>query len=223
MELPVNDDFEISHPGLSETLNQKRVPDVKTVYETALNIKPQIKNAAAGKEIAALDEKIAKAGYLPTLSASAGIGTNYNSLGTDTYFTQINDGISPSAGLSLSIPVYQRKQVKTNVAVAKIGYQDAGLSELNTRNELRKSIEQACLDVASAQTEYEASLESYNATLESSRLSDEKFSQGMINSIDYLVSKTSLIVAESSFLQSKYNLIFSYKVLDFYSGIPLTL
>jgi len=223
MELPVNDDFEISHPDLSETLNQNRVPDVKTVYEAALNIKPQIKNAAVSKEIAALGEKIAKAGYFPVLSASAGIGSNYNSIGTDTYFTQVNDGISPSAGLSLSIPIYQRSQVKTNVAVARIGYQDAELSELNTRNELRKSIEQACLDVASAQTEYEASLESYIATLESSRLSDEKFSQGMINSIDYLVSKTTLIVAESSLLQSKFNLIFSYKVLDFYSGIPLTL
>ena len=223
MELPVTDDFEISHPDLSETLNQKRAPDVRTVYEAAISIKPQIKNAAVSKEIAALDEKIAKAGYFPALSASAGIGSNYNSIGSDAYFTQINDGISPSAGLSLSIPIYQRSQVKTNVAVARIGYQDAELSELNTRNELRKSIEQACLDVASAQTEYEASLESYNATLESSRLSDEKFSQGMINSIDYLVSKTTLIVAESSLLQSKFNLIFSYKVLDFYSGIPLTL
>jgi outer membrane protein len=223
MELPVTDDFGISHPDLSESLNQNRIPDVKAVYETALQIKPQIKNAEVNKDIAALDEKIAKAGYYPVLSASTGIGSNFSSLGTDPYFTQINDGISPSAGLSLSIPIYQRKQVKTNVASAQIGYQDAELSEINTRNELRKNIEQACLDVTSAQTEYEASQESYNATLESSRLSDEKFSQGMINSIDYLVSKTNLIVAESQFLQSKYNLIFSYKVLDFYSGIPLTL
>jgi outer membrane protein len=59
--------------------------------------------------------------------------------------------------------------------------------------------------------------------LESSALSDEKFKQGIINSVDYLVSKTNLIVAESELLQSKYNLIFSYKTLDFYMGIPLSL
>jgi len=223
MELPVTSDFEISHPNLSGSLNQKRTPDVKAVYEAALAIKPQVKNAEVNKEIAALDEKIAKAGYYPSLSASAGIGSGYSSRGTDPYFDQLNEGISPSAGLSLSIPIYQKKQVKTSVAAAKIGYQDAELTEINTKNELRKNIEQACQDVTSAQIEYEASLESYNATLESSRLSDEKFSQGMINSIDYLVSKTNLIVAESKLLQSKYNLIFSYKVLDFYSGIPLTL
>jgi len=223
MELPVTDSFNISHPDLSGSLNQNRLPDVSSVYETSLAIKPQIKNASVNKEIAALDEKIARAGFYPTLSASTGIGSAYSSRTDDAYFSQINDGINPSLGFSLAIPIYQKKQAKTNVAVAKLGYQDAELSEINTMNKLRKNIEQACQDVISAQTEYEASLESFNSTLESSRLSDEKFIQGMINSVDYMVSKTNLIVAESRLLQSKFNLIFSYKVLDFYSGIPLTI
>jgi outer membrane protein len=223
MELPVSDDFNIAHPDLQGMINQNRIPDVKNVYETALLIKPQIKNASVNKEIAALDEKIAKAGYFPSLSASAGLGTSYSSQFTDPYFDQINNGISPSMGLSLSIPIYQKKQIKTNVAVAQIGYQDAELTEINTKNELRKSIEQACLDVSSAQVEYEANLENYEATGESAELSDEKFRQGIINSVDYLVSKTNLIVTESRLLQSRFNLIYSYKVLDFYAGIPLSL
>ncbi len=223
MELPVSDDFEIAFPDPEDLVNQNRKPDVAEVYMTALGIKPQVKNAEINKEIAALDEKIARAGNYPVLSASAGAGTSYSSMMTDPYFDQINNGITPSLGLSLSIPIYQRKQVRTSVAVAQLGYQDAGLSELNTRNELRKSIEQACLDVVSAQADYEASVENYQATSESAALSDEKFRQGIINSVDYLVSKTNLILAESNLLQSKYNMIFSYKVLDFYSGIPLTL
>jgi outer membrane protein len=133
------------------------------------------------------------------------------------------NGISPGAGFSLSVPIFQKKQVKTSVAVAKLGYNDAELSEIDTKNQLRKNIEQACLDVTSAQIEYEASIEKYNATEESAALSEEKFKQGIINSVDYLVSKTNLIVAESQLLQSKYNLIFSYKILDFYMGIPLSL
>jgi outer membrane protein len=223
MELPVSDDFNIAHPDLQEIINQNRIPDVKSVYEAALAIKPQIKNAAVNKEIAAIDKKIAKAGYFPTLSASAGLGTSYSNQFIDPYFDQINNGISPSLGLSLSIPIYQKKQIKTNVAVARIGYQDAELTEINTKNELRKNIEQACLDVRSAQVEYEANLENFQATSESAALSDEKFRQGIINSVDYLVSKTNLIVAESKLLQSRFNLIFSYRVLDFYSGIPLSL
>jgi outer membrane protein len=223
MELPVTSDFNIAHPDLGENLNQNRITDVKSVYETSLTIKPQIKYASVNKEIAAIDEKIAKAGYYPTLSASAGISSAFTSQATDPYFDQINNGIHPSAGFSLSIPIYQKKQVKTNIAVAKIGYEDAILTETDTKNQLRKNIEQACLDVTSAQIEYRASLEKFQATLDASSLSDEKFKQGIINSVDYLVSKTNLIVSESQLLQSKYNLIFSYKVLDFYKGIPLSL
>jgi outer membrane protein len=199
------------------------VTNVKTVYETSLSIKPQIKNATINRDIAAIDEKIARAGYYPVLSASGGISSSFSNQAEDPYFDQINNGIRPSAGLSLSIPIYQKKQVKTNIAVAKIGYENAILTETDTKNQLRKNIEQACLDVTSAQIEYEASLEKYQATHEASSLSDEKFKQGIINSVDYLVSKTNLLVSESQLLQSKYNLIFSYKLLDFYTGIPLTL
>ncbi len=223
MELPVTDNFAIAHPNLEESLNQDRTPEVQKVFATALSIKPQIKNAAINKEIAALDEKIARAGYYPSLSASAGASTRFSGNSDGGYFDQLDYGLSPSVGFSLSIPIYQKKQVKTSVELAKIGYQNAELSETDTRNQLRKSIEQACQDVTSAQIQYEASQESYQATKESSALSDEKFTQGIINSVDYLVSKTNLIVAESQLLQSKYNLIFCYKILDFYLGIPLSL
>jgi len=223
MELPVQAKFNISHPDMQAELNQGRLPDVKEVFETALTIKPQVKNAAINKEIASLDEKIAKASYFPVLSASAGLSSSYSSKATGAYFNQLDNGFSPAAGFSLSVPIFQKKQAKTSVAVAKIGYTDAELSETDTKNQLRKNIEQACLNVTSAQIEYEASVEKFIATQESTALSDEKFVQGMINSIDYLVSKTNLIVAESQLLQSKYNLIFSYKILDFYMGIPLSL
>lgn len=223
MELPVTTDFSISHSDIDNFVNQNRTPDVGKIFETALSIKPQIKSAGLNKEIAGLDEEIARASYYPVLSASAGLNSSYSSQMNGDYFSQIDDGIRPSIGFSLSIPIYQRKQARTNVEVAKLGYSNAELDDINTRNQLRKDIEQACQDVISAQTEYEASLQSYNATLESSTLSDEKFSQGIINSVDYLVSKTNLIVAESKVLQSKYNLIFSYKVLDFYIGVPLAI
>jgi outer membrane protein len=223
LEIPVGTPFSIAHPALNNLLDLQKNPDVKKVFETALAIKPQIKGAAVNKQIAALDEKIAKGSYFPTLSASAGISTGYSSKYASSYATQLSDGLYPTAGLSLSVPIYQKNQVKNNIKVAKIGYRDAELSEIDTKNQLRKNIEQACLDVTSAQVKYTASLENYNSTLESAQLSEEKFNQGIINSVDYLVAKTNLIVAESSFLQSKYNLIFSIKILDFYEGIPLSL
>jgi len=79
MELPVGGNFNIAHPDLLASLNQGRAPDVKAVYETSLSIKPQVKNAKINKEVALLDEKIAKASYFPVLSASAGLSSGYSS------------------------------------------------------------------------------------------------------------------------------------------------
>jgi len=94
---------------------------------------------------------------------------------------------------------------------------------VNTKNQLRKEIEQACVDVISAQEQYNASLELQQSAKESYDVTDEKFKVGLLNSVDFLVQKTNLITSESKLLQSKYNLIFTLKVLDYYKGIPLTL
>ena len=61
------------------------------------------------------------------------------------------------------------------------------------------------------------------STQESYDVTNEKFNVGLLNSVDFLVQKTNLITSESKLLQSKYNLIFTLKVLDYYKGIPLTL
>jgi len=51
----------------------------------------------------------------------------------------------------------------------------------------------------------------------------EKYELGLLNSVDFLFEKTNLIQSESQLLQSKYALIFAWKVVDFYKGIPISL
>ncbi len=224
MELPVDPNFAISSPDLESLLVEFAQPDAQEIYNLALGIKPEIKNIELTKESTALNVKIAKADYMPSISANAGLSTGYSSLNTGSgYSTQLSDKVNPSVGLTLSIPIFQKKQVKTNVGIATIAVSNAELDVVNTKNQLRKEIEQACVNVASAKSQYTASLEQNQSSKESYDVTNEKFKVGLLNSVDFLVQKTSLITSESKLLQSKFNLIFSYKVLDFYKGVPLTL
>ncbi len=224
MELPVDPNFKISSPNLDSLLVQHNQPNGQEIYNLALGIKPQIKNAEITRQSASLNVKIAKADALPNLSMDAGLSTSYSSLTTESgYSSQLKNKVNPAIGLSLAIPIFQKNQVKTNVQIATIAVSDAELDEINTKNQLRKEIEQACVDVVSAQTKYAASLEENQAAKESYEVSTEKFKQGLMNSVDYLFEKTNLITSESKLLQSKFKQIFSYKVLDFYKGVPLTL
>ena len=223
MELPQTDDFSIEHPNLDNSINQKRVPDPKEEYNISLGIKPEVKNAELNKKSSQISVELARASYFPNLSMNAGMSSIYSGGQNGSSFGyQLKNNISPSIGLTASIPIYLNRQVKTNVEIAKMNTTNAELDELNIKNQLRKAIEQACLDVTSSQIEYEASAQQYQAAKESFDVASEKFFQGIMNSVDYLIQKTSFISAESTFLQSKYKLIFSYKVLDFYTGQPLS-
>jgi outer membrane protein len=224
MELPVEPNFAISSPDLKSLLSEFVQPDAQEIYNLALGIKPEIKNIELTKESTVLNVKIAKADYMPTISMNAGLSTGYSSLNSGSgYTTQLNDKINPTVGMTLSIPIFQKKQVKTNVGIANIAVSNAELDVINTKNQLRKEIEQACVNVASAKSQYSASLEQQQSSQESYDVTNEKFKVGLLNSVDFLVQKTNLITSESKLLQSKFNLIFSYKVLDFYKGVPLTL
>jgi outer membrane protein len=223
MEYPIASDFRIEHPNLDSLINQKRTPDPVEIYQTALAIKPEVKNAELTRKSSEISIDLAKSSYYPNISMTAGVSTSYVSSQKDSYSgSQLTNNISPTIGLSASIPIYSNREAKTNVAVAKLNTNTAELNEFNTKDVLRKEIEQACQDVISSQIEYEASAEAYNAVKESYDVASEKYFQGIMNSVDFLIQKTSFITAESSLLQAKYRLIFSYKVLDFYTGLPLT-
>jgi outer membrane protein len=224
MELTEPGDFAIEHPNLDSLINQKRIPDPKEVYQIALGVKPEVKNAELNKQSTRIGIDIAKSGFFPNVSASAGVSTLYSSgsISGSSFGYQFKNNISPTLGLSASIPIYLNKQVRTNVAIAKKNTDNAELNEYNVKNQLRKAIEQSCQDVTSSQIEYESSVEAYNAVKESFDVASEKYFQGLMNSVDFLIQKTTYIATESALLQSKYRLIFSYKVLDYYTGLPLS-
>lgn len=220
MEYPVDESFEIAKPDIDSIINVSPVADAVSVYEEALQVKPQIKSAEINRESAGVDLELAKGGFYPTVSLNAGLSTGFTQAAE--MGSQLKSGFSPSIGLSMSIPVFRNNQNKSSVARARYGITTAELDELNTKNQLRKEVEQAVLDAQSAGISYEAAVNQYEASLETYNVSEEKFKLGAMNSVDFLIQKTNLTSAESNLLQAKYELVYSSKIIDFYRGIPLT-
>jgi len=220
MEYPVDESFEITRPDIDAIISTAPAADAVSVYQEALEIKPQIKIASINRENASIDLEIARAGFLPSLSLSAGMSTGFTKAAE--MGAQLKSGFSPSLGLSASVPIFRNNQNKTAVSRAKYGITSAELDELNTRNQLRKEVEQAVLDAESALISYQAALNRYDSSVESYNVSEEKFKLGAMNSVDFLIQKTNLTAAESNLLQAKYELVYSHKIIDFYRGVELT-
>jgi len=224
MEMPVNDDFKIESPDLESLISRQVATEVFPIYQHALTIMPQIMQSELNLASASLDEKIAKAERWPTLSLGAGISSGWNNQTLSTsYFNQLNNEFNPYIGLSLYIPVFQKYTVRSAVKLARINVLTSQLDAQETKNNLRKQIEQASVDVLTAQSQYSASSGKYEAAIESYKVATEKFATGMLSSADYLIEKNNQITAENDLLQAKFTLLFSYKTLDYYKGIPVSL
>lgn len=224
MNMPVSDNFSIQHPDIENIINKKIETNPETVYNVALGIQPSIQTANLNVKSAEIEIDLAKSGALPSLMLNGDIETGYSSnISNINFGEQFSNSISPYVGFSLSIPIYQRKQVKTQVKSAQIQVSNAQLELTDMKNNLRKYIEQACTDVQTAQSNYLALQEQLEAEQESYDVASEMFSQGIVNSVDFLLSKNNLIIAENKFTQAKYNLILQNKIVEYYLGKPIEL
>ena len=210
-------------PEIDENDILSPLPDKETVYQAALGIRPEIQAGELNVEASELGIRIAKSGYIPSLSVSAGIGTSHTS-GTDFTFTeQIRDGWNNSIGLTLNVPILSNRQTRSAVEKARLQLQTSELDLKESRKELYKTIESLWLNAWSSQLQYTAATERLRSTQASYDLVSEQFNFGMKNTVELLTEKNNLLSAEQEVLQAKYMAVLNLQLLKFYSGEEIML
>lgn len=134
---------------------------------------------------------------------------------------QLQDNVFKSISLSLSIPLFNGLQNRTNVQRAAINREIADITQQETKNALRQTIETAYNDALAAAKSYSASLKQVKAREEAYRMSKQRFESGAINSFEFQISENELFQSKSDLSRAKYDFIFKKKILDFYQGKPI--
>lgn len=223
--LELDGDFEMALylPQLDDSNVLIPLPAKDDVYHTALSLRPEIESGKLNVETSDLGIKTARAGYLPTLSLSAGIGTT-NANGNDFSFSeQVKQNWNNSLGLTLSIPIFDKRQTKSSINKAKLQRQTSQLDLLDKQKTLYKTIESLWLSANSAQQQYVAAARKLKSTETSYSLVSEQFNVGMKNTVELLTEKNNLLSAQQETLQAKYTAILNAGLLRFYQGEEINL
>lgn len=211
----------IPTPGDENVLSP--LPSKTDVYRSALTLRPEIETGRLNVKASELDIDIARSGYIPTVSLSAGIGST-NTNGNDfTFGEQIKQNWNNSLGVTVSVPIFNNRQTKSAVQKAKIQKQSSELDLLDSQKALYKTIEGLWLDANSAQQRYVAATEKLRSTQTSYDLIQEQFNLGMKNTVELLTEKNNLLNAQQETLQAKYMAILNTQLLKFYQGEKITL
>ncbi len=172
---------------------------------------------------------IAKGYRYPSLSLGANYYNLYNNKYSDfngekiTFGNQLKNNTRSGVGVTLNIPIFNRNQVKNGISNATLQISDYKYRLQTASNVLRKDIEQAYTNALASFNRYTSTEKAVNSMKEAFRYTEEKFNVGMLNTVDYNLSKNNLTVAQSNLLQAKYDYIFRTKILDFYNGVSIEL
>jgi outer membrane protein len=219
LELTADEQFDIAplHDGDEEAM--KSIPALQWVYEHALATRPEIKNAQLGIESSNVSLDVAKAGLLPTLNLNGGLSTSTNSLSSNGWGDQMKTNFGMSGGLQLSIPIFDGKQTKTNVAKARIQQQQALLDLQEKQKQLYQTIEGYWMDASTNQQKLNAANASVESAQASYDLLQEQFNVGLKNIIELMTGKDALQQAQQNRLQAKYLALLNRQMLMFYTGV----
>ena len=223
LELGLDDDFEPSFPEIGDELVYAPLPALDDVYAEAVASLPSMKSAALGVDASEMAVKVARGSFAPSINLSAGISTGWNSSTGTTYFDQLGNKLGETVGLSLSIPIFNGKQVRTNVKRAELQYSAQQLQYESTRKQLISTLESLRNDAVSAQQRYYSAQEQLSAAEVSYKLVSEQFDAGIKNTVELLTEKNNYVNALSQQLQAKYQAVLAAKVLGRYMQEPIDL
>ena len=223
LRLDYDSGFDLAVPSSTDAQALAAVPSVSDVLNGALALRPEMRNAVLGVEGGNLDVEIAKAGRMPTVNLSGGIGTNTMSGTGMAWGNQMKGNLSGSLGVTVSVPIFDNRAAKTSVNKAKISLQQAKDEVDDVKAQLALAIQGYWINATTNQQRFKSAGASVGSAQDSYELLSEQFRLGLKNIVELTTAKTTLLNAQQSRLESKYTAILYLKLLDFYKGEELNI
>jgi outer membrane protein len=219
MNLDTTGQFTIEMPENLQITGKQNIEPTDSVYSRALSDFPSIQRARYELESARKNLKVTKGTYMPELSFGAGISSYFSSLSEPTYIRQMRDiNVRTGLQLSLSIPIFNQFNRRTNVANARLNVEDNQLMLQEQKQNLYKKIQRAHNEARAAFENYQANREALESYQQAFDYAEERYEVGLVDAVEYRIAKNDLARARSNLSQSKFNFIFRLKILEFYMG-----
>lgn len=225
------DDIETSVPSVDELSIMPVNYDLQEMIAAALDNRSDLKAQMLAIESNEQAEIIARSSLLPTLTANANINTGWSdqfrlpnpnnpmefelvSFSDQFFDSQINRGVS----FSLSIPIFNRWNSRTNLVSSKIQLKNSELELENVRFQISEEVRQAYNDYVSIVKELESSQKSLIAAERAFETEQQRYEIGATTLIELNLANANYVQAQSERVQAVYNFIFQQRLLDYYIG-----
>lgn len=214
-----NSGFDIETLSFDIILNNTNAVQFETVLEAATEFYPHLKLGQSYIKYAENNLNLARTAFYPKLSLEGNVGTKTSTHNTLVDFGgQLSENNFQYVGLKLNVPIYNRQQTRTQLAVAQIDYDRAKLTALQLRLEIERMINDAVIRHNDAIELLNVYQKKYQSVYNEFSFASRNFDLGNIGVFELSEIASRFIDAEKELLNAQFELVVSHMMLSFYSG-----
>jgi len=168
--------------------------------------------------------RIARAQFLPTITASAGISARYSDqfsfMGETVSFSDqfFDQNITRNIGFNIQIPIFTRWNTRTTVQAAHVQLRNSQLQLDNVRFQISEEVRQAYSDYQSIVKELESTEKALRAAERAYETEQQRYEIGSSTLIELNLANANYVQAQSNRVQAIYNFVFQEQLLDYFLG-----
>lgn len=136
-----------------------------------------------------------------------------------SYLDQLNNNLNSVVGLAVDIPILNGFRAKRTVQIKKIELEDSKLELEETKNDLQQDIKMAWNQMQASYQNYHLLQEQVRAHEKSYGVNETRFTNGVSNFVEYIISKNNLDRARINMANARYEYLIRVKILEYYRGI----
>lgn len=200
MDYPADKEIEVTSVDPQETIKAKLTGMSTNLYELQILEKKQT--------LAEQQKRMAKEGYLPSLSLSGNIAfTAY----TDKLKNWFHSGESNhwydsnGIGLSLRIPVFDGFEKRSKIRKAQIDIENARLEYENATKSLETDYLNATNDMMNSERNFRKQLDNYNLARDVYDVTADQYREGVASMTAVLQDEMRVSEAQNNYLSAHYN------------------
>lgn len=134
------------------------------------------------------------------------------------YTDQLGNNFGQSAGLSLSIPIYNNHRNSIAKERARLAVIGAEITARQVTDRLKVDVQNAITNFNAARNSYFAAQKSFTAAEAAWQDTNRRFEQGSGSAFDFNNATNNRDLARRDLTRAKYQLLFNLKVVEFYLG-----
>ena len=197
-------------------------PSLDELYRIAMERRPELMLSKLAVDAAHYNINIAKAGHMPILALNADY--TYNGI-TDHGFPQHKQDYywSSSAGVSLSIPLFEGGKVSSQVAQKELAYEQAVAAYQNKMKNVRIEVKEAWLNLEEARSRIEATKGVVDEARENLSAQMKRYRAGLTSQLEVNDAISNVNDSDLQFVQAVYDGAIALSDLKFAVGAEVEL